>query len=120
MTIIQRKLTEVAVDVFTDYLKEKIEKIKQLDLDHNGVKDVDQLSEIVARLALRLKDALSNTNFAQIAAGIEQIGSGAELIRSSIDKEKLAILTSELTSGLAKVGELSRLSIQYVKDQQKG
>lgn len=119
MTMIQRKLTEVAVDAFRDYLKEKLEVLKQLDLDKDGVKDVDQLAEVVARMALHLKEALSTTNFAQIASGIEQIGAGADLVRNSIDQEKISLLSQELSVGLKKVGELSRLSIQYIKDQKK-
>lgn len=119
MTMIQRKLTEVAVDYFSDFIREKLEVIKQLDLDKDGQKDVDQLAEIVARLALRLKDALAATDFPQIAVGLEQIMNGSQLIRSSIDKESLTILSKELREGLAKVGQLSRLSVQYVKDQQK-
>ena len=83
------------------------------------MKDVDQLAEIIARLALRLKEALSTTDFAQIASGLEQISYGADLIRNSIDKEKIAILSKELGDGLTKVGDLSRLSIQHVKDHQK-
>jgi hypothetical protein len=119
MTIIQRKLTEVAVEAFTVYLKEKVEAIKQLDLDNDGQKDVDQLSEIIARLGLNVKDMLTNTNFAQIAEGLEQIMAGAELIRSAVDKDRLLQLQKETAEGLSKIGTLSRLSIQYVKDQNR-
>ncbi len=116
MTMIKRALTEVAVDAFTDYLKEKLEKVKQLDLDQDGTKDVDQLAEIVARLGLHFKDALTTTNFSQIATGLDQIIAGVELVRNSLDKEKLGALTKEVSLGLTKIGELTRLSIQYVKE----
>lgn len=116
MTMIQRKLTEVAIDAFTDYLKDKLEVIKQLDLDKDGTKDVDQLAEILARVGLQLKETLTATNFSQIAAGLEQIMAGTAMIRASIDKDKIALLSKEFTTGMIKIGELSKLSIQYVKE----
>lgn len=115
---IKRKLTEVAVDAFTDYLKEKLDYLKQFDLDQDGVKDVDQLMTILSRCGALAKEAVKTTNFPQIAAGLDQIISGAALIGGAVEKEKLGAVTRELAQGLAKAGELARLSIEYVKNQE--
>ena len=45
----RKKLTEVAVESVTEYLEEKLEYLKTLDLDKDGQKDVDQITEIVKR-----------------------------------------------------------------------
>lgn len=113
----KRKLTEVAVDALTEYLNEKIAALKELDLDKDGRKDVEQLSEIIARCGLIIKDVLSTTDFSKIGAGLEQIINGTTMIRSALNKEQLAVLTKELSEGATKIGELAQLSIQYAKDQ---
>lgn len=115
--MLKRKLTEVAVDAFTEYLNEKLSVLKELDLDQDGRKDVDQLAEIVARCGLITKDVLSSTDFSQIGAGLEQIISGTTMIRNALNKEQLTVLTKELSEGATKIGELARLSITYVKEQ---
>lgn len=115
--IIKRKLTEVAVDAFAEYLQEKLEKLKEFDLDKDGRKDVDQVAAIVKRCSSLAKDAIATTDFSQIAAGLELIINGATAIRNSIDREKLTALSREAASGMSKVGELAQLTIQYVKEQ---
>jgi hypothetical protein len=112
----KQKLTEVAVDAIADYLKEKLEWLKKFDLDQDGRKDVDQVMEIVGRCAELTKEAIDHTNFAQIAAGLDQIMKGAELIRNSVDQDKLAAMSREVGVGWTTLGNLAQLSIQYVKD----
>lgn len=113
----RRKLTEVAVDSFTQYLQDQFEKLKQYDLDQDGVKDVDQVIEILGRCAEKAKDTLDSTNFPNIASGLEQVLKGAAMIRNSIDQEKLSSLGAELTEASAKLTKLGELTIQYVKEQ---
>jgi hypothetical protein len=115
--MLKRKLTEVAVDAFTEYLNEKLNTLKQLDLDKDGRKDVDQLAEIVGRCGLITKDVLSTTDFSKIGSGLEQIINGTTMIRNALNKEQLSILTRELSEGAAKIGELAKLSIDYAKEQ---
>ncbi len=115
--MIKKKLTEVAVDAFTEYVKERITWLKQFDLDKDGQKDVDQIIEIVVKCGSLCKDALGTTNFPQIATGLEQIIGGVTLIRDSLDKEKLAEMGKELSIGCNKLGELAQLSIQYAKEK---
>ncbi|MBY0548989.1 MAG: hypothetical protein K2W95_17080 [Candidatus Obscuribacterales bacterium] len=114
--MIKQKLTEVAVDAITDYVKEKIEWLKKFDLDQDGRKDVDQIIEIVVRCGQLTKESIDHTNFAQIAAGLDQIMTGASLIKSSVDQEKLAAMSKELGAAWHKLGHLAQLSIQYAKD----
>lgn len=119
LVMIKQKLTEVAVDAITDHLKEKLEWLKQFDLDQDGRKDVDQIVEIVVRCGQLMKESIDNTNFAQIAAGLDQIMSGASLIRKSLDQEKLTAMSKEVSEGWQKLGHLGQLSIQYAKDHPK-
>lgn len=114
----KKKLTEVAVDSLTDYLKERLEQLKQLDLDKDGVKDVDQIIAILHRGGNALKDCLDSTDFPKIAAGLESIMNGALMIRDSMDAEKLQALGSELKQGATKLAELSQLGIAEMKNQQ--
>lgn len=114
--MIKQKLTAVAVDAVTDYLREKLEALKKLDLDHDGHKDVDQVMEIVGRIGLLSKEAIDHTNFAQIASGLDQIMKGAELIRNSVDKDKIGAMTKEIGFAWTTLGHLAQLSIQYAKD----
>jgi hypothetical protein len=113
---IKRRLTEVAVDSFADYLKVRFAKLKELDLDDDGQKDVDQLIEIVNKCGHKLKDTMESTNFANLATGLDQIFTGLALIRGSIDQEKLAALTSELADGSKKLTVLGKLSVQRLKE----
>ena len=114
--MIKQKLTEVAVDAMTDYLKEKLTWLKKFDLDQDGRKDVDQITEIIVRCGQLTKEAIDHTNFAQIAAGLDQIMSGATLIKQSVDQEKLAAMSKEVAAGWTTLGHLAQLSIQYAKD----
>lgn len=111
----RRKLTEVAVDSFTDYLKEKFEMLKQLDLDKDGQKDVDQVVAIVHRTGIAFKDALDSTDFSKMATGLEHIVSGMDMIKSSFDAVKVQAVAKELKEGVTKVAELGQLGIGEMK-----
>lgn len=113
--MLKRKLTEVAVDSFTEYLEERLERLKQLDLDKDGQKDVDQIVEILNRCGLALKDMLNTTDFSRMASGLEQIISGTELIGKSFDPEKVTVMGRELKDGVQKIGELAQLGITEMK-----
>lgn len=114
--IIKKKLTEVAVDSFTEYLQAKFERLKEFDLDQDGQKDVDQIVEILGRCAGKAKEALDTTDFAAIASGLEHILRGASMIRASIDQQKLGELSSELTDATKRLTHLGQLTIAYVKE----
>lgn len=112
----KRKLTEVAVDSFTEYLQERFEKLKQLDIDQDGRKDVDQIVEIIGRCAIKAKATFDATNFAGIASGLEQVMQGATLIGKSIDQEKLKELGVEIADASRQLTVLGEMTIQYVKE----
>jgi hypothetical protein len=115
----RRKLTEVAVDSFTDYLKEKFEMLKQLDLDKDGQKDVDQIVAIVNRGGVALKDALDSTDFNKMATGLEQIVGGLNMIKSSFDAVKVQAVAKEFQEGASKLVELGHLGIGEMKQNQQ-
>lgn len=117
MSIIKKRLTEVAVDSFTDYLKEKIEQIKQLDLDHDGRKDLDQLKEIVGNCGLHVKNALESTDFQKLAAGLDNIMKGANMVATAFDGKLLAQAGEELSKGAQKIGQLAQLAIEEAKEK---
>lgn len=117
--LLKKTLTAVAVDSFRDYLKEKLEEIKQLDLDKDGRKDVDQISEQLMHLSAKLKDAMESTDFPKLAAGLEQIMSGATMIGASVDRAKLADACTELGNAMKQVGGLLQLGIQDLKQAEK-
>lgn len=112
---LKKHLTNVAVDSVMDYLKEKLEKLKQLDLDQDGQKDVDQISELLMRVGTKVKDSLESTDFPKLATGLEQIMSGASLIGSSVDREKLGDACTELGTGMKKLGHLMQLGVKEMK-----
>lgn len=116
---IKRKLTSVAVDSITDHLKERLEKIKQLDLDGDGQKDVDQIVELLAHLSTTVQDAIDSTDFPKLASGFEQIMSGVSLIGSSADHEKWANTCIELGAGLKQLGHLLQLGVHEMKQNDK-
>jgi hypothetical protein len=113
---IKRKLTEVAVDSFTEYLQERFDRLKELDLDKDGQKDVDQIIQIIGRCGVSAKAALASTDAANIAAGLEQIINGTTLIQKSFDQESVSFFLKELSSAFSKISQLTQLSIQYVKE----
>lgn len=113
----RKKLTEVAVDSFTDYLQERFEKLKQYDLDKNGERDVDQVIEILGRCARKVKDTVNATDFPAIATGIECVLTGATQIRNSIDREKVGELGIELAAATKKLAEIGQLTLSHVKEQ---
>lgn len=114
--LIKKKLTEVAVDTFTEYLQQKFAQLKELDLDQDGQKDVDQIIEILGRCADKAKETLDATDFPGVASGLEHILRGASMIRASLDEQKLGELSSELASASARLTHLGQLTIEYVKD----
>jgi hypothetical protein len=112
---IKQALTNVAVDSFRDYLKEKLEQVKQLDLDEDGQKDLDQIGELLLQVSKKVKEAVESTNFAQLAAGFEQVVAGANLIGSSFDRTKFADAWAELDPAMQKLGELLQLGVKEMK-----
>lgn len=116
MSIIRRRLTEVAVDSFTDYLKEKVEQIKQLDLDHDGRKDVDQIKEIVEACGQHMKSAAQSMDFQKMATGLDQIMSGLNMVATAVDGKLLQAAGAELSKGLQKLGQLAQLAIEEAKE----
>jgi hypothetical protein len=119
MMSLKSTLTSVAVDSVRDYLKEKLEKLKQLDLDGDGRKDVDQITEILIHVAAKVKDSLESTDFPKLATGLEQIMSGATLIGASVDREKLAAACTELGAGMKQLGHLLELGVKDMKQIEK-
>jgi hypothetical protein len=115
---IRKTVTAMAVDSAKDYLRERLEQLKKLDLDKNGIKDVDQVAELVSRAGEKVKEAMESTDFPKLASGFEQLISGAELIRASIDREKVGQACTELSHCLAKVGKLLQLGIAEVKSHE--
>ena len=115
--LIKRRLTEVAVDSLTDYLKERFAKLKELDLDQDGQKDIDQIIEVVNRCGQAVKSTLESTNFADMASGFDQIITGMSLIKNSFDQKQLTALTAELTEASKKLTQLGKLSVQHLKDE---
>lgn len=109
-------LTNVAVDSIMDYLREKLEKLKQLDLDEDGQKDVDQISELLIRVGTKVKDSIESTDFPKLATGLEQIMSGFTLIGSSVDREKLGDACTELGAGMKQLGHLLQLGVHQMKE----
>ena len=116
---IKRKLTEVAVDSFTDYLKEKLEDLKKLDLDKDGQKDVDQVVEILKRCGRLSKDALAATDLPAVAGGLEQIITGATAIGKAVNTEKLGAAAKELGQAFKKLANLAHLGIVELKEREK-
>ena len=117
MSIIKKRLTEVAVDSFTDYLKERLEQVKQLDLDQDGRKDLDQLKEIVVNCGVHLKNALESTDFQKLAAGLDNIMKGANMVATAFDGKLLAEAGQELSKGVQKIGQLAQLAIDETKQK---
>ncbi len=115
----RRKLTEVAVDSFTDYLKERFEKLKELDLDKDGQKDVDQILVIINKTGSALKDALDSTDFTKMATGLEQIVGGVTMVKNSFDPIKVQAVASEVKVGAAKLVELAQLGVSEMKERRE-
>jgi len=112
---IKRKLTSVAVDSVIDYLHGKLNELKELDLDHDGVKDVEQVRDALNRISVRLKEVVEATDFQKLATGIDQIASGTSLMLASVDRQKLKETNGEIMVGLKQLGKLLQLGIQEVK-----
>jgi hypothetical protein len=112
---IKSKLTSVAVDSARDYFIERLNQLKELDLDHDGQKDVEQIKEVLHRLSVKVKDAVEATDFQKLATGLDQIASGATLIGSSLDRQQLRETGAELCTGLKQLGKLMQLGIAEVK-----
>lgn len=117
--IIRRKLTEVAVDSFTDYVKERLENLKKLDLDKDGQRDVDQVVEILTRCGHLAKEALAATDLPAVAGGLEQIVTGAAVIGAAVNTEKLEAAGKELGQAFKKLMNLAHLGIVELRDSQQ-
>ncbi|MBX9568027.1 MAG: hypothetical protein K2X77_03990 [Candidatus Obscuribacterales bacterium] len=117
MSFFRKHLTDVAVDSFTQYLMEKFEKIKQLDLDKDGQKDVDQMMAILENCSVLAKRAIDTTDFQKIAAGIEQMMAGINMVQGAVDGQSLKAIGSEMGVGLQKLGHLASLGIKEVKEK---
>ena len=115
----KKTLTTVAVDSIKDYLKEKLERLKELDLDKNGQKDVDQIGELLLHLSDKVKAAIESTDFPKLASGLDQIVAGAGLVGSSFDREKLSDACTELGTGLKQLGHLLQLGIRDMQQLEK-
>lgn len=113
---LKSKITGVAVDSARDYLMEKLEKLKELDLDANGQRDVDQITEVLVRVAAKVKDSLESTDFPKLAEGVEQVFSGMSLIGASVDREKLGLACTEFGVGVKQVGVLLQLGVKEIKE----
>lgn len=109
--LIKRTLTAVAVDSARDYLQEKIKELKKLDLDKDGQKDVEQISQLLSELAEKFKAALESTDFQKLGSGVEQLVSGAGLIAESVDRQKLGWALEESGNALKQLGSLLKLSV---------
>ncbi|MBX9687893.1 MAG: hypothetical protein K2X27_14400 [Candidatus Obscuribacterales bacterium] len=117
MSMIKRRLTEVAVDSVTDYLKEKFEKLKELDLDHDGQKDVDQLLEILENCGRLSKTAVQSMDFQKIAAGLDQVFSGLNTVVAAVDRDALGAASNELSKALVKLGALTQLGVREFREK---
>lgn len=116
---LKRTLTNVAVDSFRDYLRERLEEVKQLDLDQDGRKDIDQVNELLGKVAERVKESVDATDIPKLAAGLDQIMTGACMIGSSIDREKLSEALTELGGLLSQLGKLAQLGVREVRDRRE-
>ncbi len=117
--LIKRTLTAVAVDSARDYVKERLAELKQLDLDKDGVKDVDQIMAVVNRVGEKLKDSIESTDFPKLATGVEQVFTGLGLIGESVDRKKLAATCDDLAIGFTQLGKLLKLGVAEMKNQEK-
>lgn len=116
---IKRSLTAMAVDSARDYLQEKLDEVKQLDLDQDGRKDVDQVTELLAQLAERVKDSIESTDFPKLASGFEQVMTGFGLISESIDRQKVGAALEDMGTCLRQLGVLVKLGVAEIKNQDK-
>lgn len=117
LMLFKKTITNLAVDSAKDYLQERLSELRQLDLDHDGKKDVDQCADAVVNIAARVTDALESTDFQKLGSGMEQIISGMSLIGSSVDRQKLGLACDELAVGLTQLGKLLRLGFEELKEQ---
>lgn len=117
MSLIRKHLTGVAVDTVTDFLKEKFEQVKQLDLDQDGRKDVDQMLEILESCGRLTKTAIDSTDFQKLATGLDQIILGFKAVTAALDAESLSLTTQAYGKALKKMAQLGQLGIQEIKER---
>lgn len=117
--LLKKTLTTVAVDSARDYLQEKLEKLKELDLDHDGQKDVEQISELLMHVSEKVKESIESTDFPKLATGLEQLMEGVRLIGSSVDRKKLADACTDLGTGMQQLGRLLQLGVREMKQEGK-
>lgn len=116
---IKRTITAVAVDSARDYLQDKIKELKKLDLDKDGQKDVEQIEGLLSQLGERVKESIESTDFQKLAAGVEQLMSGASLIGESVDRKKLGAALEKTGVVLKQLGALMKLGVSEIKSQEK-
>jgi|GEM_PF-1095157 len=116
--LIKKTLTAVAVDSARDYVKERLEDLKKLDLDKDGVKDVDQIMAVVTRVGEKLKDSIESTDFPKLATGVEHVFTGLGLIGESVDRKKLAATCDDLAR-LYSTGQAFKARRRRVKESRK-
>lgn len=116
MSLIRRRLTEVVFDSMTDYLKERLDRLKELDLDHDGQKDMDEMKELVEACGMHLKKAVESTDFQKLATGLDQIISGTNMLATAVDGKLLKAAGAELNTAMKKLGKLAQLSIKEMKE----
>ena len=78
--VLKRKVTSIAVDFARDYLRDRLKELKQLDLDKDGQKDIDQMATLLSGISEKVKDCLDSTDFQKLAGGLEQIMSGVKVV----------------------------------------
>ncbi len=115
--MLKKTITAIAVDSARDYFKERLNELKELDLDKDGRKDVDQCAELLVRVGEKVKDALESTDFQTLAGGLEQIMSGVGMISGAVDKEKLTVACEETIVGLRQLGKLLHLGVVELKEK---
>jgi len=59
----KRKVTSIAVDSARDYLRDRLNELKQLDLDKDGQKDIDQMAALLSGISEKVKDCLDFQEF---------------------------------------------------------
>jgi hypothetical protein len=116
---LRRTITHFAFDSVHNYCQERLEQLKQLDLDHDGRKDVDQMAEMLTRVFDKLKVAIEATDFHALGTGLEQVIAGAGAVGTSIDMDKMGAACSEMVIGLKQAGKLLQLGIAEIKRQEK-
>ena len=116
---LKHKVTSIAVDSARDYLRDRLNELKQLDLDKDGQKDIEQMAALLTGISEKVKDCLESVDFQKLGTGLEQITSGVRVVSASVDPQKLGTASDELIAGLTQLGKLLQLGIEEVKREGK-